>query len=85
METTIFQNRGDIASSVGFGEGLLVAGELNKNIVTIGADITHSVKMNLFAEKFPQRFYSILRLFYSFIHSPSIMLKRFAALRPSAC
>jgi transketolase len=40
----------------GFGEGLLEAGKLNKHVVGLCADLTESTKMNLFAEKFPQRF-----------------------------
>lgn len=40
----------------GYGEGLLIAGEANKNVVGLCADLTESTKMNLFAEKFPQRF-----------------------------
>lgn len=43
----------------GFGEGLLAAGEENKNVVGLCADLTESTKMNLFAEKFPQRFIQI--------------------------
>jgi transketolase len=40
----------------GFGEGLLQAGEENPKVVGLCADLTESTKMNLFAEKFPQRF-----------------------------
>jgi len=43
----------------GFGEGLKEAGERNKNLVGLGADITGSVSMNLFAEAFPDRFFSL--------------------------
>ncbi len=43
----------------GFGEGLLLAGEENKNIVGLCADLTESTKMNLFREKFPERFVEI--------------------------
>ena len=52
-------NRGDRATKVGFGEGLAEAGEKNENIVGIGADITASVGMNYFRDKFPERFYSM--------------------------
>ncbi len=41
----------------GFGEGLLVSGERNKNIVALCADLTGSTKMDLFAKKFPERFF----------------------------
>jgi transketolase len=40
----------------GYGEGLVAAGEKNKNVVGLCADLTESTKMNLFAEKFPNRF-----------------------------
>ena len=40
----------------GFGEGLLQAGEENLKVVGLCADLTESTKMNLFAEKFPNRF-----------------------------
>ena len=40
----------------GFGEGLVVAGELNKNVVALCADVTNSLKMNLFKDRFPERF-----------------------------
>ncbi len=43
----------------GFGEGLLAAGIDNENIVALCADLTESTKMNLFAEKFPERFVEI--------------------------
>jgi transketolase len=40
----------------GFGKGLLAAGEADKNVVALCADLVESTKMNLFAEKFPERF-----------------------------
>ena len=40
----------------GFGEGLHQAGEKNKNVVGLCADLTDSTKMNLFKNKFPERF-----------------------------
>src|ERR1700733_14658959 len=40
----------------GFGDGLVLAGEKNKNVVGLCADLTDSTKMNLFAKKFPERF-----------------------------
>ncbi|MDP3763258.1 MAG: transketolase C-terminal domain-containing protein [bacterium] len=40
----------------GFGEGLLAAGEKDLRVVGLCADLTESTKMNLFAEKFPNRF-----------------------------
>ncbi len=43
----------------GFGQGLLAAGELDKNVVGLCSDLTESTQMNLFAEKFPERFIEI--------------------------
>ncbi len=43
----------------GFGEGLLQAGIDNEKIVALCADLTESTKMNLFADKFPERFVQI--------------------------
>src|SRR5688500_9625018 len=40
----------------GFGEGLFAAGEKNLQVVGLCADLTESTKMNLFSEKFPNRF-----------------------------
>src|SRR3990167_9041199 len=43
----------------GFGEGLLRAGELDKNVVALCADLTESTQMIFFKEKFPERFVEI--------------------------
>lgn len=40
----------------GFGEGLLVAGDQNKNVVGLCADLTESTQMHLFKNKYPDRF-----------------------------
>lgn len=55
----MYYNKGDKATKTGFGEGVLEAARLSKNVVGIGADITASVGMNLFAEAFPERFISL--------------------------
>ena len=43
----------------GFGEGLVQAGESNKNIVALSADLTESTQMHFFKDKFPERFVEI--------------------------
>jgi len=48
-----------IAIRQGFGEGLLEAGEKDERIVGLCADLTGSTKMNLFADKFPERFVQV--------------------------
>lgn len=43
----------------GFGEGLVVAGELDERVVGLCADLTESTQMHLFKEKFSHRFVQI--------------------------
>ena len=40
----------------GFGVGLLKAGQANKNVVALTADLKGSLKMDAFAAEFPERF-----------------------------
>src|SRR3989339_137917 len=47
------------ATRYGYGEGLVILGEKNPNVVVIGLDITSSTTANMFKEKFPNRFFSI--------------------------
>ncbi len=43
----------------GFGEGLVVAGEADVNVVALCADLTESTQMDKFRDKFPERFVEI--------------------------
>ena len=43
----------------GFGEGLLKVGMDNEKIVALCADLTESTRVNLFADKFPERFIQV--------------------------
>ena len=43
----------------GFGQGLLEIAKQNENIVALCADLTGSLKMGAFKEKFPQRFFQV--------------------------
>jgi len=43
----------------GFGEGLEKAGEADKNVVALCADLTESTMMSFFKEKFPERFVEV--------------------------
>ena len=54
-----YKNKGDKATKHGFGEGLADAGKSNSNLICLGTDITSSVGMNYFSEKFPDRFFSL--------------------------
>lgn len=43
----------------GFGEGLVQAAEQNPQVVGLCADLTESIRMNLFSEAFPDRFIQV--------------------------
>jgi len=43
----------------GFGEGLVLAGEQDKNIVVLCADLAESTRVKTFAKKFPERFIEV--------------------------
>lgn len=44
---------------LGFGRGLLVAGKEDERIVALSADLVESTQVNLFSEKFPERFIEV--------------------------
>ena len=50
-------NRGSKETRVGFGEALFELGKQNPAIVALCADLTGSMKMDLFANAFPERFF----------------------------
>lgn len=43
----------------GYGEGLLISGERNSDVVALGGDITSSVRVDWFRDKNPDRFVSL--------------------------
>ncbi len=43
----------------GYGQGLIIAGEENKNVVVLCADLKESTRSLAFAEKFPERFFEM--------------------------
>ena len=43
----------------GFGEGLVVAGEENPNVVALCADLTESTRIEDFKKKFPERYFEV--------------------------
>ena len=60
LNTKLFDSKVEqVPIRQGFGEGLLLAGEKDIQVVGLCADLTESTKMNLFAEKFPNRFIQI--------------------------
>ena len=54
-----FRLRKSKSTRFGFGEGLVLATENNTNIIGLGSDITSSVGMQIFKERFPNKFYSL--------------------------
>ena len=48
-----------IATRQSYGEELVVLGEENKDIVVLDADLTTATKTEIFAKKFPERFFNI--------------------------
>jgi transketolase len=57
LSDKIFKRNIDLSSTrVGYGEGLVIAGVADDQVVVLCADLTDSTKSNLFKEKFPERF-----------------------------
>lgn len=52
-----FVDTGSKDTRSGFGVGLLEAAQKNPKIVALAADLASSVKMDAFAQKFPERFF----------------------------
>ena len=42
-----------------YGEALLELGEINRNVVVVGADTTGSLKSGVFGTKYPERFFNV--------------------------
>lgn len=54
-----YLNTGSKDTRSGFGEGLFELGKRNSDVVALCADLTGSLKMERFAEEFPDRFFQI--------------------------
>ena len=54
-----YTNTGNIDTRSGFGAGLAELGEKNDDVVALCADLTGSLKMNDFKNKFPDRFFQV--------------------------
>lgn len=60
LNTKIFnENIEKGGTRLGFGKGLLKAGEENENIIVLTADLAESTKVDLFSERFPERFFDV--------------------------
>ena len=53
------KNVDTVSMRAGFGEGILKAGELDKNVVALCADLTESLQLGTFKKKFPERFIEV--------------------------
>ena len=47
------------ATRQSYGEALAELGEINKNVVVLDADLAGATKTNIFAKKFPDRFFDM--------------------------
>ena len=54
-----FPITGKKATRDGFGDGLLIAGQQNDQVVALCADLVGSLKMNSFIKSFPERFVQV--------------------------
>jgi transketolase len=59
LSKDLFKNPKKARTRDGFGEALAKLGEINENIVALGADLVHSVRAMWFAQKFPERFFQV--------------------------
>lgn len=48
-----------VPNRTGFGEGLCAAASADERVVALCADLTESTRMNIFAERFPERFVEV--------------------------
>ena len=48
-----------VATRQSYGEELALLGEENKKIVVLDADLSEATKTNIFAKKFPNRFFDM--------------------------
>jgi transketolase len=48
-----------VATRDGYGEGLVLAGDENPNVVVLCADLTESTRSLAFAKKYPERFFEL--------------------------
>lgn len=60
LNTNLFNNDVErVSTRAGFGEGLVVAGDNDKNVVALSADMNKSTFLHLFGQKYPERFVQV--------------------------
>jgi transketolase len=57
LDKDLFTNVKKGKTRDGFGEALVKLGEINEDVVALGADLCHSVRSMWFAQKYPERFF----------------------------
>jgi transketolase len=58
-EKTFKNDIDKVSSRNGYGEGLVIAGEKDENVVVLCADLTESTRSHLFQDRFPERFIEV--------------------------
>ena len=53
------ESKGEKATRQGFSDALIELGHENPNVVVLGGDVSGSVKVDMFAKTFPDRFFSV--------------------------
>jgi transketolase len=53
------ESRGEKATRQGFADELIALGRENPEVVVLGGDVSPSVKVDVFAKEFPDRFFSV--------------------------
>ena len=56
LRADVFDPKDFAPTRLGFGQGLVEAADADPRIVGLSADLTESTKMDLFADKYPERF-----------------------------
>jgi transketolase len=56
LRADVFDPKDFTPTRFGFGQGLVEAADADERVVGLSADLTESTKMDLFAEKYPDRF-----------------------------
>lgn len=56
LAENIYENVDQIPTRFGYGDGLLKLGEMDERVVVLGADLSSSLRVDLFRDAYPDRF-----------------------------
>ncbi len=59
LNPSLFEDAEQRPTRDGYGEGLVLAGEANPNVVALTADLAESTRAESFASRFPERFFEM--------------------------